>query len=75
MSLPQNRYKADLREIQFVLFEQFGLGDLLGREPYQDWGEDEVKLTLTEVYRFATEVTGPLNAVGDAKAAGSKTAT
>ena len=67
MSLPQNRYKADLREIQFVLFEQFGLGDLLGREPYQDWGEDEVRLTLSEVYRFATEVTGPLNSVGDSE--------
>ncbi len=65
MSLPQNRYKADLRELHFVLFEQFGLGKLLGQEPFQDWGEEEVKLTLAEVYRFATEVTGPLNAVGD----------
>ena len=65
MSLPQNRYKADLRELHFVLFEQFKLGELLGREPYQDWGEEEVRLTLSEVYRFATEVTGPLNAVGD----------
>lgn len=65
MSLPQNRYKADLREIEFVLFEQFELGKLLGHEPYQDWGKEEVALTLSEVYRFATEVTGPLNAVGD----------
>lgn len=65
MSLPQNRYKADLRELSFVMFEQFRLGELLGREPYQDWGEEEVRLTLSEVYRFVTEVTGPLNAVGD----------
>jgi alkylation response protein AidB-like acyl-CoA dehydrogenase len=65
MSLPQNRYKADLRELHFVLFEQFRLGELLGREPYQDWGEEEVRLTLAEVYRFATEVTGPLNGLGD----------
>lgn len=65
MSLPQNRYKADLRELHFVLFEQFKLGELLGSPPYQDWGEEEVRLTLAEVYRFATEVTGPLNAVGD----------
>ena len=65
MSLPQNRYKADLRELEFVLFEQFQLGNLLGREPYQDWGKEEVQLTLAEVHRFATEVTGPLNAVGD----------
>ena len=60
-----NRYKADLRDIHFVLFEQFKLGDLLGKEPYADWGEEEVKLTLAEVYRFATEVLGPLNSSGD----------
>ncbi len=65
MSQPQNRYKADLRELNFVLFEQFGLGDLLGKEPYADWGPDEVKMTLDGVYRFSTEVLGPLNAVGD----------
>ncbi len=64
-SQPLNRYKADLRDFHFVLFEQFKLGELLGQEPYQDWGEEEVKFTITEVYRSATEVTGPLNAVGD----------
>ncbi len=65
MSQPQNRYKADLRELEFVLFEQFGLADLLGKAPFENWGEEEVKMTLAEVYRFATEVTGPLNSVGD----------
>jgi hypothetical protein len=29
MSQPQNRYKADLRELEFLLFEQFKMGDLL----------------------------------------------
>ncbi len=65
MAQPINRYKADLREIQFVLFEQLGLGDLLGKEPFQDWGEAEVRMVMDEVYRFAREVTGPLNQVGD----------
>ena len=65
MSQPQNRYKADLREIQFLLFEQFGFGDLLGKEPFAEWGPDEVKMVLDECYRFATEVLGPVNAVGD----------
>jgi alkylation response protein AidB-like acyl-CoA dehydrogenase len=64
---PLNRYKADLRDFHFLLFEQFGLGDLLGKEPFADWGEDEIKLVLDEVYRFACEVTGPLNGVGDAQ--------
>ncbi|MBI4951092.1 MAG: acyl-CoA dehydrogenase [Myxococcales bacterium] len=64
-SQPQNRYKADLRDLHFVLFEQFRLGEVLGKAPYDAWGEEEVKLTLGEVHRFATEVTGPLNGVGD----------
>ena len=37
-----NRYKADLREFQFLLFEQFKLGELLGKAPFEAWGEDEV---------------------------------
>jgi len=65
MSQAQNRYKADLRELQFLAFEQFGLADLLGQEPYGNWGTEEVKMVLDEAYRFATTVTGPLNAVGD----------
>jgi alkylation response protein AidB-like acyl-CoA dehydrogenase len=66
MSQPINRYKADLREINFVLFEQFALGEQLGQGPFAEWGEDEVRMTLEQAYRFCTEVTGPLNGVGDA---------
>ena len=66
MSQPINRYKADLREVNFVLFEQCKLGEYLGKGPFAEWGEEEVRMTLNEAYRFATEVTGPLNAVGDA---------
>ena len=65
MSQAQNRYKADLRELQFLIFEQFGIRDILSKEPFEAWGEDEVKMVLEETYRFATEVLGPLNAVGD----------
>ena len=65
MSQRINRYQADLRELRFVLLEQFELGQLLGREPYEDWGEEEIRGVLAEAYRYATEVAGPLNAVGD----------
>ncbi|MGF1467964.1 MAG: acyl-CoA dehydrogenase [Sandaracinaceae bacterium] len=65
MSNAQNRYQADVRDAQFLLFEQFGLADLLQKEPFQDWGPDEVKMVLDECYRFATDVLGPLNALGD----------
>jgi len=60
-----NRYKADLRDYRFLLFEQFGLGDLLGNEPYVDWDEETVVAVIDELYRFACDVTGPLNQNGD----------
>jgi alkylation response protein AidB-like acyl-CoA dehydrogenase len=60
-----NRYKADLREFNFLLFEQFGLASLLGQGRFAAWGEDEVRSALAECYRFTREVLGPLNVVGD----------
>jgi alkylation response protein AidB-like acyl-CoA dehydrogenase len=60
-----NRYKADLRELQFLLFEQFKLADILGKAPFEAWGPDEVKSSLAECYRWSREVIGPLNAIGD----------
>jgi alkylation response protein AidB-like acyl-CoA dehydrogenase len=65
VSQPLNYYKADLREIHFVLFEQLKFGELLGKAPYQDWDEETAKSVIEEVYRFACEVSGPLNAIGD----------
>jgi alkylation response protein AidB-like acyl-CoA dehydrogenase len=61
----QNRYKADLREIRFLLFEQFKLDEILGKEPFDAWGRDEVSMVIDEAYKFVCEVLGPLNAVGD----------
>src|SRR5262249_44317766 len=61
----QNRYRTSLRELKFVLFEQLGLEEILGKPPFENWGRAEVELALGELDRFAREVTGPLNAVGD----------
>jgi alkylation response protein AidB-like acyl-CoA dehydrogenase len=60
-----NRYKADLRELQFLLFEQFRIDDLLGTAPFAAWGRDECITTLAECYRWVREVIGPLNAPAD----------
>lgn len=65
MSQAINRYLADLRDIRFRLFEQFRLDDVLGSEPFGDWGPDEVNMVLDEVYKFVTDVLGPINAAGD----------
>jgi alkylation response protein AidB-like acyl-CoA dehydrogenase len=65
MAAGLNWYKADLRELSFVLLEQFQLGELLGKAPFDAWGEDEARAVLDAAYRFAREVLGPLNASGD----------
>ncbi|HYV44819.1 MAG TPA: acyl-CoA dehydrogenase [Myxococcaceae bacterium] len=65
MSAGINRYRADLRELEFVLAEQFKFGEIAGRGPFKDWDVDSAKAVLAECYRFATEVGGPLNASAD----------
>ena len=65
--MPQdtNRYKADLREMQFLLFEQFKLGDVLGKEPFEAWGREDVELALKTAYEFVCATLGPLNTSAD----------
>src|SRR3954466_2142826 len=62
----QNYYKANLRDLSFLLFEQFHLEELLGKGPYANWGKDEVLTVLEEAYGWAQKYLGPLNSVGDA---------
>ncbi len=38
MAQPINRYKADLRDYKFLLFEQFNLQELLGQGPVRGLG-------------------------------------
>lgn len=65
MSAGINRYKADLRELFFVLFEQYDFNAFAGKGDYADWDEDTAKAVIKEAYRFSTEVLGPLNSSGD----------
>ena len=65
MSQPINRYKADLRDLKFLLWEQFKMQDLLGKAPFDNWGRDEVDAVLEEVYSWSTKVLGPYNTIGD----------
>ena len=61
----QNFYKANLRDLTFLLFEQFHLEELLGKEPYANWGKDEVTAVLEEAYGWVQKYLGPLNSLGD----------
>jgi 3-(methylthio)propanoyl-CoA dehydrogenase len=65
MSAGINRYKADLREMSFTLFEQFRFAELGGPGPFEAWGVEEAKAVLQETYRFVKDVLGPVNATGD----------
>lgn len=65
MSQAINRYKADLREMFFVLFEQFNFHEFANKGCYEGWDEETAKTILKEAYRVSTEVLGPLNSVGD----------
>jgi alkylation response protein AidB-like acyl-CoA dehydrogenase len=49
-----SHYRPHLRDIEFALFEVFGRGTLLGREPYPDVDEDTARTILAEVSRLAT---------------------
>jgi alkylation response protein AidB-like acyl-CoA dehydrogenase len=60
-----NQYKSNLRDLTFLLFEQFKLGDLLGKAPYANWGKDEVLAVLEEAYGWVQKHLGPYNRSGD----------
>src|ERR1044071_6505972 len=60
-----NQYKSNLRDVSFLLFEQCKLGDLRGKEPFANWGKDEVTVVLEEAYGWAQKHLGPFNRSGD----------
>jgi alkylation response protein AidB-like acyl-CoA dehydrogenase len=62
-----NRYRADLRELQFLLFEQFKIDEILSQGQFEGWDADAIKSTLTEAYKWVRDVIGPLNATADAE--------
>jgi len=61
----QNYYKANLRDLSFLLFEQFKLDEIIGKPPYANWGKDEVLAVIEEAYGWVQKYLGPINASGD----------
>ena len=59
MSQQINRYKADVRDISFLLFEQFNLQGMLGNGPFANWGKEEVLAVMDEVYSWAQKTPRP----------------
>lgn len=64
--MSSTRYTADLKDIRFVLFDQFKLHETVGDfAPYAELDQEIYDATLEEAKRIAEEVIAPLNAPGD----------
>ncbi|MDH4246492.1 MAG: acyl-CoA dehydrogenase [Deltaproteobacteria bacterium] len=58
-------FKMDLREIEFSLFEQFGLQTLFKNKLFSHISEEDARLILKEAHTFATEIIAPTYVPGD----------
>ncbi len=58
-------FRADTRDIKFVLFDQCHIERLFGLPAYKDLDRDTVNMILDGAFTFAKEQLGPLNAIGD----------
>ena len=62
---PGNHFKADLRAIRFTLWDHLGTERLFKLERFAHLSREECDAVIDQAYRFATEVSGPLNSTGD----------
>jgi alkylation response protein AidB-like acyl-CoA dehydrogenase len=62
---PGTHYKVDLRAIRFTLWDHLRADRLFALERYAHLSREECDAVIDQAYRFATEVTGPLNSPGD----------
>jgi len=60
-----NSYKADLRAIDFTLYEHLKVQQLFEHEKFSHLTREDCDAVLQQVHRFATEVSGPLSGPGD----------
>jgi alkylation response protein AidB-like acyl-CoA dehydrogenase len=62
---PADHYKADLRTIRFTLWDHLRADRLFALDRYAHLSREECDAVIDQAYRFATEVSGPLNSSGD----------
>ena len=62
---PAAHYKADLRAIRFTLYEHLKVDRLFALEKFAHLSREECDAVIDQAYRFACEVTGPLNSPGE----------
>ena len=62
---PATHYKADLRAMRFTLYDHLKVDRLFALEKFAHLSREECDAVLDQAYRFASEVTEPLNSPGD----------
>jgi len=60
-----NFFKADLRAIRFTLYEHLKVHQLFELEHFSHLSREDCDAIIEQCLRFATEVSGPLNGLGD----------
>lgn len=60
-----NFFKADLRSLQFTLYEHIKVQQVFEHSFYSHLSKEECDQVIEQTYRFANEVLGPLSQVGD----------
>ena len=58
-------YKADLRDMRFVLFEQLNLDKLLKLPPFTNFERDDFDIILQEAAKLAENTIAPTNKISD----------
>ncbi len=61
----RNRYRADLREMEFQLFEMAKIDELFVPGGFENWNKETSLAVLEQTRQFAYEVSGPLNGYAD----------
>ncbi len=60
-----NHFKVDLRAIRFTMYEHLGVQQLFELEAFSHLTREDCDATIEQCARFVSEVTGPLNGIGD----------
>ena len=60
-----SEFRADVRDLKFVLFEQMNLAPLLATERYGHFSKEDMEMILEEAYKFSREILAPSNVPGD----------
>ena len=60
-----NFYKADLRALQFTLYEHLKVDQLFELDTFSHMSREDCDAIIEQCLRFVTDMTGPLNGPGD----------